>query len=363
MNDVQIKKTDNYRTSILCSTGMALFIVILLLSISISKAQEAFPYNREVEDLQGDIFEITEIIENENKPVLFLVWPYNYCTKCIGLLDTLNRDYKHLSEEYDLRIVVLNISDDHNLQTLTELVKMKQWKFANYVSSSLILSPWEKKFPFLILFEGKKIAYSQTRFIDCIEINSTLQDVFLVLEDLNEKAVYLDKNGRHTNNKETATYLAGITLYNGNFLVKYFFVENSKLAAKGMYKDQSLILEEGDFQSYYKTGEKWINRSYINGKKEGLEIFYHRNGKVWTKREYSNGRLLNILLLQNENGNPLDAGTLKAGNGKLFIYDKTGNKIEERKYVNGYIHGKKSNINLEGPPVNSHTGKDHQNLN
>jgi antitoxin component YwqK of YwqJK toxin-antitoxin module len=131
-------------------------------------------------------------------------------------------------------------------------------------------------------------------------------------------------------------------------------VENNRVAAKGAYKDKYLKVEEGDFHSYYKTGVKWIDRSYIDGKKEGFEIFYHKNGNTWTKREYSNGRLLNILSLLDENGDSIDFGSLKDGEGKLFVYDESGNKTGEKYYKNGYLQHKESNINLGEAPVSTH---------
>ena len=56
------------------------------------------------------------------------------------------------------------------------------------------------------------------------------------------------------------------------------------------------------------------------------------------------GRLMNVLLLQDDKGNPLEHGSLKDGNGTLYIYDEIGNKTKERRYKDCHPHGKKEII-------------------
>jgi len=86
-------------------------------------------------------------------------------------------------------------------------------------------------------------------------------------------------------------------------------------------------------KSYYKDGPINVISHLKDGKYEGLMTFYHKNGQLWSERIYKNGIPFTVLSNYDIDGNPIEKGDLKEGNGKLYIYNPDGtlNKIEEYK--------------------------------
>ncbi|MCK4560318.1 MAG: hypothetical protein KAV45_11075 [Calditrichia bacterium] len=58
-----------------------------------------------------------------------------------------------------------------------------------------------------------------------------------------------------------------------------------------------------------------------------LSIDYE-SGNVWSERIYRNGVPWTVLSNFNEDGKPQEKGSLKDGNGTLYIYDEKGKLIE-----------------------------------
>ncbi len=61
------------------------------------------------------------------------------------------------------------------------------------------------------------------------------------------------------------------------------------------------------------------------------------NGNVWTERTYENGLLMEVLFNKSIDGSNQDKGTIKKGNGKMLIYDKSSNPIGEFQVNNGMM--------------------------
>ena len=69
----------------------------------------------------------------------------------------------------------------------------------------------------------------------------------------------------------------------------------------------------------------------------GIKIYEYSNGKLWSEREYKNGRPWNIISNYDHNGNPHEKGSLKEGNGTIYLYDESGSLIQIRYYKNGFL--------------------------
>lgn len=128
---------------------------------------------------------------------------------------------------------------------------------------------------------------------------------------------------------------------------------------KTPYKDGRII---GNEITYYKDGEVKIIETYderesilvkhysedgaivlIEERKNENEwemMEYHPNGKIKSKSTYQNGGLRNILSLKDKDGNDLDFGTLKNGNGTLKEYSEEGTLELKKTIENGISHGK-----------------------
>ena len=79
-----------------------------------------------------------------------------------------------------------------------------------------------------------------------------------------------------------------------------------------------------------------INEQYVGQ----IEVFYE-NGNPKVTLFYKNGSLMEVNSYFDKDGNKLDKGTLKNGNGTLKEYDENGKLLNTKIYENGmYIREK-----------------------
>ncbi|MGA2624483.1 MAG: hypothetical protein ABSF91_11560 [Bacteroidota bacterium] len=70
-------------------------------------------------------------------------------------------------------------------------------------------------------------------------------------------------------------------------------------------------------------------------KYSGVLKWFHENGKLWSERLIKDGRMWSVLNNFDKNGKSVETGTLKDGNGTLYIYDEDGKLLS----IDNYLHG------------------------
>lgn len=93
----------------------------------------------------------------------------------------------------------------------------------------------------------------------------------------------------------------------------------------------------GLYIKYYPDGKEKEEWNYIDGKANGRYRYYHENGVVWVEREYKKSLLWNIISKSDSQGNPLDKGTLKDGNGTEKSYNEFNELYMIETYKNGVL--------------------------
>ena len=113
---------------------------------------------------------------------------------------------------------------------------------------------------------------------------------------------------------------------NGNIAKQYF----NYILDKKVYGKPQL---DSTYTEYYENGGiKWTG-FYSKGKENGLTTHYYPNGRIESEMNYVADKLMNIKCYDN-NGNALDMGEFKDGNGNLIIY-KEGVQVSVCQYKNG----------------------------
>jgi protein O-mannosyl-transferase len=113
--------------------------------------------------------------------------------------------------------------------------------------------------------------------------------------------------------------------------VKWFY-DNGKLKISGFYND---TIPYGSWKEFYDNGKHMAEYTYKNGKLDGSYKYYHKNGQLWTERIYRNGLMWEVVSNFDQDGKPLEPGTLKEGTGTLNAYSAEGKLLGSRKYLNG----------------------------
>ncbi|WP_303316396.1 toxin-antitoxin system YwqK family antitoxin [Flavivirga abyssicola] len=113
----------------------------------------------------------------------------------------------------------------------------------------------------------------------------------------------------------------------------YVYYENGKLYAIQNFNNGK---RNGLWKEYYENGNIKNEYNFESDKLDGLWTTYYEDGKLFTTREYVEHKLMNVLKLLNRNGDSLDTGTFKNGNGLLNVYNPEG-KLEEQVTVKNGI--------------------------
>lgn len=217
------------------------------------------------------------------------------------------------------------------------------------------------------------------------EIKKTYFDTGEIKTITNYKGI--NANGKHrvyykNGNKEVEGYYKNNIVF-GKWI---FYYENGNVKsvennAAGLVEGLALLFYEdgkrkveinytegrrdGLFTKYYKNGNISHLENYKNGKSEGEIEHYHENGKVSYKTQFKNdcrygitewffdngqletkaeykyeasnkeGLRWNLLEMFDKNGNSLDKGTLKNGDGTWNRYDEDGDLNIAKMYKNG----------------------------
>lgn len=90
-------------------------------------------------------------------------------------------------------------------------------------------------------------------------------------------------------------------------------------------------------QIYTEDGKRSFTGNYIHDLREGIIEVYHSNGMIWTTRIYKNDRPWTVLSNFNSGGEIMEKGTLKDGEGTVYLYDENG-RLE---FIETYSKGKR----------------------
>ncbi|GGG33442.1 hypothetical protein GCM10011344_37880 [Dokdonia pacifica] len=124
---------------------------------------------------------------------------------------------------------------------------------------------------------------------------------------------------------------------NGKYII--YAINGIKMKEEN-YKDGKL---HGKSMNYYKNGNPREEKIYNMNVPVGKYISYYENGIVKSILEYGeNRKILNLIEANDSDGNPLDKGTLKDGNGVYYEYDNNGKIKRTYEVVNGNRRYKKS---------------------
>ena len=108
-------------------------------------------------------------------------------------------------------------------------------------------------------------------------------------------------------------------------------------------KEGQQLIENGfgTYKVYYDNGSLSFTIDYKNGQRDGIATWYYENGKVSTKAIYKSGGKdhtglrWEVIEGYDQNGNLLDLGTLKNGNGTWITYNQYGKRQYMKTYENG----------------------------
>jgi len=99
------------------------------------------------------------------------------------------------------------------------------------------------------------------------------------------------------------------------------------------YSDGKL---DGEWKFYNEKGKCIEKGNYRDDKKDGIWIYYYANGQLNKVQIMDGGKLMEVTSYFDNNGTPLDRGTLKNGNGTVKEYSSEG-VVTVVEYANGEV--------------------------
>ena len=112
----------------------------------------------------------------------------------------------------------------------------------------------------------------------------------------------------------------------------YAYHPNGQLKMMGIFKDGK---ENGLRYTYYSNGNRQCVCNYLNNKRAGQSAIYWDNGQLFSKEEYREGLLWQVFERYQKDGQKMDIGTFKDGNGTIKDYNDKGSLEQIDTYING----------------------------
>jgi antitoxin component YwqK of YwqJK toxin-antitoxin module len=107
-------------------------------------------------------------------------------------------------------------------------------------------------------------------------------------------------------------------------------------------------IPDGDVTEYYETGEKMVEKHYVNSLKNGPYRLYYPSGSVWKEGKFTNDSIIRLKTFA-ENGKLLTdkifAELVSITTGETEVFYKTGREIAR------WIHGADGSIKKYGETI------------
>jgi antitoxin component YwqK of YwqJK toxin-antitoxin module len=147
--------------------------------------------------------------------------------------------------------------------------------------------------------------------------------------------------------KETQKYTFKTIITSTSSIKKVYLKNDAIIATETFNEKEELIklegvIEDATYKEYYSDGNIKIEKTIVNGKKNGSLKIYYPNGNIQSKAYYASGKLNGTVEIFNENGNLLFEQNFKNSilNGFFKEYDEMGNIKSELFYINGNLETK-----------------------
>lgn len=298
---------------------------------------------------------ISDIIRDNKDPVLFFTWAADWCVPCVSVLDEIETYfYDDYREEYNLKLIGINVATDKTPDDIKEFILKKGWTFDIYMDPEKNLLNYFNKnsAPDAFIFKDKEMIFRKAGFVSDddggFDIELTAEAILLAIDAIDARMMVYDDKWNLTATGDIE-YFRTVDKEDGLYFVQDRWAEG-ELKMKGQYSDKYLKNEVGKFTWYYKSGPKEHETYYENGKLAKI-IYWYENGQIWSTRIYQDGRMYNINGLYSPNGSTMYHGTLSNGNGSLISYRDDGTKSSERNYKDGYLHGTYTYYSEDGTTV------------
>lgn len=114
--------------------------------------------------------------------------------------------------------------------------------------------------------------------------------------------------------------------------------EDGKLVAY-CYVNRFTNEQDGVTVELFPNGQIFKSKNYNNGKADGNYLVFNYYGDTVLHVVYSNDLIWDVLIYRTRDGEDLDFGSVKNGNGEIKIFAFNGELFQKGKIINGYKEG------------------------
>ena len=120
----------------------------------------------EVKDLNGNKHDFSEIIKNDDKPVIVSFWA-TWCVPCIRELDAIAENYEEWQDATGVKLIAVSIDDEKTARRIKPLVNGRDWPYEVYhdfngdLQRALHIN---NMVPYLIVIYKGKIVYTKNSY-------------------------------------------------------------------------------------------------------------------------------------------------------------------------------------------------------
>ncbi len=145
---------------------MSKFLSLSLLGLLFSSFVTLSPLpDGQVKDLQGKEHAFSDIISNNDKPVIVSFWA-TWCVPCIRELDAISEEYEDWQNETGVKLIAISVDDEKTARRIKPLVNGRDWPYEIYrdFNGDLQRALHINSVPYLIVIHKGKIVYTKNSY-------------------------------------------------------------------------------------------------------------------------------------------------------------------------------------------------------
>jgi thiol-disulfide isomerase/thioredoxin len=339
---------------------MKLIFQILSILLLVAKVALSQPSLKEftVQDMNGKTVNIEDVTKHDKDKILVLyTWFASHCVPCMKTMDYyLNEYHDEQQKKYGTKFVALN-TNKSDIAAAKKAIngdlkfQIKRAQHYSDVEGNYMRINNINTAPELFIIVNGNIFYHENGFYTNMgDVKANAKHIKDVVDAFSSNVRLFDQFGRICNEKKNAKRYDNekpipTTKVEVSKAGDVYKIVKSKIDGKlesiGYSPNTVGSVYSGKFIKYYEDGKTSNEITYYdkNGEIDSLFIF-HNNGNTFTKRFYKENKLWNVQMLKNKNGEDIEIGDFKDGNGSLNIYDfDKVLLVEQVSYNKGILNG------------------------
>lgn len=323
-----------------------------------------------VQDMNGKTVSIEDVTKHDTDKILVLyTWFASHCLPCMKIMDYyLNEKHDEQQKKYGIKFVALNINKS-DIATAKKAINgdlkfqlKRAHHFSDVEGNYMRINNINSAPQLFIIVNGQVVHHENGFYTKMGDVKNNANHIKDVVDAFSSNIRLFDQFGKICKEEKNAISPDNVkripdTKIEISKAGDVYKIVKSKINGKkilsGFSNDAYGLKLVGKLIEYQEDGinkkdeYNFDNQSVL----DGTQISYYTNGKIFNERLMKNGKLMSSKYFT-QNGEYLESGDYKNGEGLLITYNTNGKVISKESFVNFILNGTKVTYD-ENSPISS----------